>query len=227
MKILGLLTLLFISTISYGANVEVSQGLQSLNGLTPSTQVYATGTSGSDFGISSSTSTHTFNIPDAGASARGLVTTGTQTLAGAKTFSTSVNTPSLLIGGGPSDTYFFRTCTLTSAAAITPVTCLADADVPTGKKVYINYWHAKVNGATGWGTVTTCTIADSTPTTFITIAVAALTNAAFIQSATANVTLATPFSLGTGGGTGKGLQVACNANGSGSDLVFVISGVIK
>jgi len=63
--------------------------LQSLNGLTAQSQTFATGTSGSDFNISSSTSTHTFNIPDASATARGVVTTGSQTIAGAKTFSTT------------------------------------------------------------------------------------------------------------------------------------------
>lgn len=60
-------------------------GITTLNTLTASTQTFAVGTSGTDFGIVSSTSTHTFNIPDAGASARGLVTTGTQTFAGLKT----------------------------------------------------------------------------------------------------------------------------------------------
>lgn len=61
--------------------------LTSLNGLTTAVQTFATGTAGTDFGIVSSGSTHTFNIPDASATARGLVTTGTQTFAGSKTFS--------------------------------------------------------------------------------------------------------------------------------------------
>lgn len=65
-------------------------GITSLNTLTAGTQTFATGTSGSDFNISSVTSTHTFNIPDAGPSTRGFVSTGTQTLAGSKSFSSAV-----------------------------------------------------------------------------------------------------------------------------------------
>jgi hypothetical protein len=61
-------------------------GITSLNALTGATQTFAVGTTGSDFNISSSGTVHNFNIPDASASNRGLVTTGTQTFAGAKTF---------------------------------------------------------------------------------------------------------------------------------------------
>ena len=68
-----------------------STGITALNGLTAQVQYFATGTSGSDFNISSATATHTFNIPDASASARGLITTGTQTIAGAKTFTSLLN----------------------------------------------------------------------------------------------------------------------------------------
>jgi hypothetical protein len=99
---------------SAGTNLLVgsgASGLTSLNGLTSSSQTFATGTSGTDFNISSTTSTHTFNIPYAGSGATGLVTTQTQTIAGAKTFSgqtsvtnstasTSTTTGALIITGG-------------------------------------------------------------------------------------------------------------------------------
>jgi hypothetical protein len=48
-------------------------GLSSLNGLTDSTQTFATGTAGTDFGINSAGSVHTFNLPTASGSNRGAL----------------------------------------------------------------------------------------------------------------------------------------------------------
>lgn len=48
-------------------------GILSLNGLTSATQTFATGTSGTDFNISSATSIHTFNLPTASATNRGAL----------------------------------------------------------------------------------------------------------------------------------------------------------
>lgn len=73
-------------SIVYQVPASVISGITTLNTLTASTQTFATGTSGSDFNISSSSSTHTFNIPSASASNRGLVTTTSQVFAGDKTF---------------------------------------------------------------------------------------------------------------------------------------------
>jgi hypothetical protein len=68
-------------------------GLTALNGLQAQVQNFATGTSGTDFAINSSGSTHTFNLPDASATARGAITTGSQTIAGTKTFSSNIAIP--------------------------------------------------------------------------------------------------------------------------------------
>jgi hypothetical protein len=48
-----------------------STGLNALNGLTDQVQYFATGTSGTDFAISSATDTHTFNLPIASATNTG------------------------------------------------------------------------------------------------------------------------------------------------------------
>lgn len=50
-----------------------STGITALNGLTAQIQTFATGTTGTDFGISSSGSTHTFNLPTASALNRGAL----------------------------------------------------------------------------------------------------------------------------------------------------------
>jgi len=81
----------FLSTDASGNLVSnptsiLAGGITTLNTLTASTQTFATGTSGSDFNISSSSSTHTFNIPDAASSARGLVSTSAQSFSGTKNF---------------------------------------------------------------------------------------------------------------------------------------------
>ena len=95
-------------------------GLTALNGLTAQVQNFATGTSGTDFAISSSVSTHTFNLPDASATARGVVTTGTQTFAGYKIFTgtISANNDIQLATAGTASTTFIKNI---SGAGLTSV----------------------------------------------------------------------------------------------------------
>ena len=61
-------------------------GITTLNSLTATQQFFSIGSSGNFPSISSSGSTHTFNIPIAGTGATGLVSTLAQSFAGVKTF---------------------------------------------------------------------------------------------------------------------------------------------
>ena len=74
--------------------------ITSLNGLSSSTQTFSVGTSGTDVAISSSTSTHTFNIPSASSTARGVVTIGAQSFSGLKTFTSGATVNGTLTAGG-------------------------------------------------------------------------------------------------------------------------------
>jgi len=75
-----------ILTITQQSGIMAGTGITALNGLTDDVQTFATGITGTDFNISSSGSTHTFNIPSASNLARGLVSIIAQTFAGVKTF---------------------------------------------------------------------------------------------------------------------------------------------
>ena len=77
----------------------LSKGMVSLNNLTDQSQFLTTGTAGMDFNIVSSGDTHTFNLPSASATNRGLITTGSQTIAGSKTFSSTTLLNSVYIDG--------------------------------------------------------------------------------------------------------------------------------
>lgn len=97
-------------------------GIGALNGLTASTQTFATGTSGTDFNISSATSTHTFNLPTASATNRGALSS-----ANWSTFNSKIS---------PSDT----------ATMLTPYIRLAGTGLTKSSQTLLNNLSTGVSG---------------------------------------------------------------------------------
>ena len=83
---------------------------RTINGLALSAdQTFSTGTTGTDFNIVSAGTVHTFNIPDASSTARGLINDISQTINGTKTFLNSPIVPSLFLtnmGAGSGAVYY-------------------------------------------------------------------------------------------------------------------------
>ena len=97
-----------------------STGLTALNGLTAQVQNFATGTAGTDFGISSATSTHTFNLPTASAANRGALSSADWTMFNSKVPATRT----LTINGTTQDLSADRTFTIATGLTVgsTPIT---------------------------------------------------------------------------------------------------------
>jgi hypothetical protein len=92
-----------------------TSGLTALNGLTAQIQSLATGTTGSDFNISSATATHTFNLPNASASNRGALTSADWTTFNNKAPSSGIDATAIA-DGSVTSTEFQYINTLTSNA---------------------------------------------------------------------------------------------------------------
>lgn len=164
---------------------------------------------------------------------------GTETITGAKNFGgqklAGVATPTVstdaatkgYVDAAAPEIWFTRTCTITSAAAATPVTCLADAAVGS-KTAYLMGWRAVVNGATAWATTTSCSIKDSSglAVPFIEVPVSLLGGNAYVVDSAA-VTHSAAYSLNQGSTPSRGLVLVCDADGTGSDLVVTMYGSIK
>ncbi len=78
-----------ILTVTQQSGIMAGTGLTAINSLTGAVQTLATGTTGTDFGISSAGTTHTFNLPTASATNRGALSS-----ADWSTFNGKFNTPS-------------------------------------------------------------------------------------------------------------------------------------
>ena len=128
--------------------------------------------------------------------------------------------------------YFYETVTITSASAATAVNILSDARVGANRKVYLLGFIAKVNGATNWATTATIKIQDtnSSAVDFVTVTVNAATtngNVVSFLGSNSNVAAGAGMVPTPGGTLAKGLQLKGDANGTGSDYVCTVWGIIK
>lgn len=127
--------------------------------------------------------------------------------------------------------FFYQTATLTSAAAATAVNVIPDAQVGSGRKVYLWGYVSKVDGATNWATTANIKIQDTNGSAvdFVTITVNAATTNGNVETVVgmSNVAMEDAYSEGSGGTAGKGLQIVGDANGTGSDMKITVWGIIK
>ena len=109
-------------------------GLSSLNGLTESTQNFATGTAGTDFAISSAGSTHTFNLPTASASNRGALSSADWSTFNGKQNSIGLTTvgTNLATLPNPSAVRYLRINADNTVTARTAAEMVSDLGITTG-----------------------------------------------------------------------------------------------
>jgi hypothetical protein len=183
-------------------------GLTALNGLTAQVQNFATGTSGTDFAISSSVSTHTFNLPTASATNRGALSSSDWTTFNNKTSNvgtvTSVGLSSATSGVTIGSTPITTSGTITLAIATASGSqngLLSSTDWTT----FNNKQNALTNPVTGTGVAGQVALWNGTnsinsdaeftynsSTNLLTIGGGVtLTGAQTIQTSTGNLTLAT------------------------------------
>lgn len=124
---------------------------------------------------------------------------------------------------------FRKTVKLTSTVATTPVEIIPDADVGTGKSVYITSLYANVNGDDAWvGAGTVVKVQDTADVAAITFAKAQLTANAQLMFGSTGVTLGDGIKDGTGMTATKGIKVLADGifETSGSDLIVTVCGFI-
>ena len=110
-----------------------STGITALNGLTAQVQYFQTGTSGTDFNISSATATHTFNLPTASATNRGALSSSDWSVFNGK--QAALNGTGFVKISGTTISYDNSTYLTTAAASTTYLPMILSA---TAKAVDIN-----------------------------------------------------------------------------------------
>lgn len=126
-----------------------STGLNTINGLTDQVQYFSVGNSGSDFGISSSIDTHTFNIPTASATNRGALSTTDWSMFNGKEGAITAGTTSQYWRGDKSWQTLDKTAVgLSNVENIALSTWAGSANITTLGTISTGVWHGTAIGDT-------------------------------------------------------------------------------
>jgi hypothetical protein len=122
-----------------------------------------------------------------------------------------------------SATLSFGAATMTGGVQTPSPTLLSEALVGAGRKVMVQGFLCKVDGATAWDEAASVALADTDIVTFATILKAALSGNAYVVPTTSNL----GAGMVTGGGSGRGLIIAPSGNeDTGDDLLVRVWGLI-
>jgi hypothetical protein len=152
------------------SSLGITAGLTSLNGQSSTTQLFATSTSGTDFSITSSFGTHTFNLPSASAVNRGALTSADWTTFNSK-LTTATGTLGQIVRTGDAQNPVFSlattgvtTSTYGSSTTIPVITVDAQGRITSASATATPFLTAANIGSTTLGAlnVTNLTATNST-----------------------------------------------------------------